>query len=593
MCRTTSARISFSAKIDHQLNPNNSLTARINWANDLNENIEPFGGNVARSRGAVLESDDLMFALSHLWVGSAKMVNETRFQIADRDQTVNSLDPKCGGAVHARESGRADARSARRRERRAPALHAAAAQERALSGARHRELFHRAASVQGRVRFQLHRRDRAEPSAALRRTVHLRQHSRRVGAAARAAGGRGSGDRRRAARRSGALRAGLRQFGSAVYLQRLFALCAGRLAHHAAADGEARRSISGAVLARHHLQRGRLPGRVHVPGRRKQHRAAARPRVGSGGRSEDDGARGLRAVLRQPDHRRRRHHEGHQRHAIGVRTLVASLPTTIAAWNAPGRRLPEPASVVSEPRDFDRSRARDAVRASPRRPGSSASCRAASRSRPTSSTCAASSSSSTLDYNPLVPSLGPNRRPADVNGVPGTSASVLQYTSFGETWYRGAHRVGVAAVRRPASVPDQLHAVEGRRQRHRFSERVHRAGQRSRPQSGRPRTDCRSGSIRIPRKGRRCRISGTGSSRAASTCCRRTIELSSIVTIGSGRPYNILAGVDLNGMATAARPIAREARSPISPRRSSETRARCRRRRPSISGWRGDFRSGA
>ena len=52
---------------------------------------------------------------------------------------------------------------------------------------------------------------------------------------------------------------------------------------------------------------------------------------------------------------------------------------------------------------------------------------------------------STLDYNPLVAALGANRRPADVNGVPGTSASVLQYTSFGETWYRG---LTVSASRR-------------------------------------------------------------------------------------------------------------------------------------------------
>jgi hypothetical protein len=86
-------------KIDHQLSPNQSLTARVNWASDLNENIEPFGGNVARSRGAVLESNDLMFALSHLWVASAKMVNETRLQVAYRDQTVNSLDPKCPDSV--------------------------------------------------------------------------------------------------------------------------------------------------------------------------------------------------------------------------------------------------------------------------------------------------------------------------------------------------------------------------------------------------------------------------------------------------------------------------------------------------------------
>ena len=43
----------------------------------------------------------------------------------------------------------------------------------------------------------------------------------------------------------------------------------------------------------------------------------------------------------------------------------------------------------------------------------------------------------TIDYNPIVPALGPGRRPLDIDGRAGTSASVLQYTSFGETWYKG------------------------------------------------------------------------------------------------------------------------------------------------------------
>ncbi len=43
----------------------------------------------------------------------------------------------------------------------------------------------------------------------------------------------------------------------------------------------------------------------------------------------------------------------------------------------------------------------------------------------------------TIDYNPIVPALGAGRRPEDVDGRAGTSASILQYTSFGETWYRG------------------------------------------------------------------------------------------------------------------------------------------------------------
>ena len=127
-----------------------------------------------------------------------------------------------------------------------------------------------------------------------------------------------------------------------------------------------------------------------------------------------------------------------------VRTLVASLPTTIAAWNAPGRKLPEPA-CVSEPR---RSRSIPGSR----RPTRITSSTGVERELPGGIALSTDfiyvrgfKQPSTLDYNPLVPSLGPNRRPADVNGLPGTSASVLQYTSFGETWYRG---VTFAASRR-------------------------------------------------------------------------------------------------------------------------------------------------
>lgn len=42
-----------------------------------------------------------------------------------------------------------------------------------------------------------------------------------------------------------------------------------------------------------------------------------------------------------------------------------------------------------------------------------------------------------LEYNPLVPALGPGRRPNDIGGVPGTSTNVAQFTDFGESWYTG------------------------------------------------------------------------------------------------------------------------------------------------------------
>src|SRR5262245_64765846 len=42
-----------------------------------------------------------------------------------------------------------------------------------------------------------------------------------------------------------------------------------------------------------------------------------------------------------------------------------------------------------------------------------------------------------VDYNPLVPALGPGRRPDDAESRPGTSTSVFQFTSYGRSWYRG------------------------------------------------------------------------------------------------------------------------------------------------------------
>ena len=61
------------------------------------------------------------------------------------------------------------------------------------------------------------------------------------------------------------------------------------------------------------------------------------------------------------------------------------------------------------------------------------------------------------------------------------------------------------------------------------------------------RTDFRSGSTRTRSAVRHCRISGTGSWRAGCISLPFDLQVSSIVTIGSGRPYNVLAGDDLNG----------------------------------------------
>ncbi len=127
--------------------------------------------------------------------------------------------------------------------------------------------------------------------------------------------------------------------------------------------------------------------------------------------------------------------------AGGVRTLVTRFPATLAAWNAPGHKLSEsaagtfPSLIINIPPEFAPPYAHHATTGVTwQLPGGSSLSADFIYVRGLRQV-------GTLDYNPVVPSLGPNRRPGDlvIGGVPlaGTSASVLQYTGFGDTWYKG------------------------------------------------------------------------------------------------------------------------------------------------------------
>jgi len=68
------------AKVDHQLPRTQNLTVRFNIGDELNENIEPFGGITASSRAAALDSRDIILAATHTAVFRSSWVNELRFQ---------------------------------------------------------------------------------------------------------------------------------------------------------------------------------------------------------------------------------------------------------------------------------------------------------------------------------------------------------------------------------------------------------------------------------------------------------------------------------------------------------------------------------
>ena len=174
------------------------------------------------------------------------MVNETRFQIASRDQTVNlprAQVPR--GVCTLEDQGGPDAGSARRRASEA-ALYTTAARN-----GRYQVLTRSVTSpariFQRRIRFQLHQANdqpgrctsvAGTSSAVFPPPRHRSSVSRRSR----------FGDRRRTARYPRPLRAGLRKFGRGVQISD-FSLFAQDDWRSLLADREVRRSLPGAGMA--------------------------------------------------------------------------------------------------------------------------------------------------------------------------------------------------------------------------------------------------------------------------------------------------------------------------------------------------------
>jgi len=122
--------------------------------------------------------------------------------------------------------------------------------------------------------------------------------------------------------------------------------------------------------------------------------------------------------------------------ADGARTFVAPFPASIVAWRAAGHHLAEPStpypSLVITTGPGLRT---------PNATHTALTFRTSLREGLTMSVDAVDVRGkdivAPIDFNPRVPELGPGRRPNDVGGVAGTSASVVQYTSFAKSWYDG------------------------------------------------------------------------------------------------------------------------------------------------------------
>lgn len=534
----------FLGKIDHQVNTNNSLTARFNWANDFNENIEPFGGNVARSRGGVLDSKDRMFALSHMSIRSARMVNEVRFQAASRDQNVNSLDPKCGGPCTLENQG-------------GPTLEVLGI-----------------ASV-GRQRFTPQPRKNVRYQLLDTLSYYTGAHQFKTGVDVNYI---------ESTQSSLPLHFGGRYiFGAIpaaqapllglppVEVPAIVAVQLGIPGRYVQGYGNSAAPYNYSDFSLFAQDDWRISQRLTAKlGVRYQmqswddieHRVTGYPTPYPFPSDKNNVAPRLGLVWDPTGDRKMTVHGAYGLYydnlitgifgitkgingRSGVRTLVASLPVTIGAWNAPGRRLPEPATaypslVISVDPALETPYAHHASAGVERELPGRISLAAdfmyvRGFKQPT-----------TLDYNPLVPALGANRRPSDINGIPGSSASVLQYTSFGETWYRG---VTLAASRR---FRDRHQLLVGYTLSRAEDNGTDFQSEFIAQDSGRGRNPADLDGLPLgfdpdSEKGpslqdQRHRFVASG-----IYLLPGDVELSSIVTIGSGRPYDILAGVDLNG----------------------------------------------
>ena len=529
------------AKVDHLITPTQQLSVRFNWGDVLDENIEPWGGQVARSRGALLDSSDLMVAASHTTVLGSKTVNEFRSQVAYRHQDVLSLDPSCVGRCELDDQG-------------GPTLE--------VTGV---------ASV-GRQRFTPQPRENLRVQALNTTSYVSGSHALKVGvdynyvdhksqALPLHFGGRYifaplpaipgvlpapiSSIQALALGLPGAYVQGYGQ-PSSVYGTHDISL-------FFQDDWQPRPTVSLKLGVRYQKQvwpdiglETPSVGPYRFPS--DNNNMAPRLAVawdpfndgkmaihGAYGIFYDNHITGLLGIADSVDGT-----------ATGVRTLLARFPSSLAAWNAPGRQLPEsavgtfPSTVI-------------AIDPGATTPYAHHTSVGFDRELPGQMTFSANfisargfSQLGTLDYNPILPDLGPGRRPEDIDGVAGTSASILQYTSFGQTWYDG---LTVMLQKRLSDryqflVSYTLSTAEDNSTDFQSAFIAEDNGRGRDPDNpaglpiGFDPNDERGPSLQDQRH--RFVISGT-------YIMPWEMQLASIISVGSGRPYNILAGADLNG----------------------------------------------
>jgi hypothetical protein len=533
-------------KVDYFIDSRQRVSVRVNGASELNENIEPFGGLIARSRAAMLDNTDVMGAATHSFAVSPHLLNDARVLVAWREQLVSALDPACDGPCDGEDEGGPTVEVSgvgslgRQRFTPTPRDNIRYQFVNTLSYTRGRHLLKTGLDlsiVHGlRQSLPLHFGGRyiftgfaATPGVFPAPVSSIQSVA--LGLPAAYVQGYGSSGNAYDYRDLSLFMEDVWQLHSRVGLR------AG-IRYERQFWPETTYRVAG------------MPGPYEFP----RDRNNVAPRLGltwdptGEGKAVVRGAYGIyydqiitatAGITRYINGRE-----------DGVRTFVLPAPGAWNAWTSPGRRLSESTALQLSGGSYPSV----AITIDPglRNPYAHHAFLGVDRTLGRVGRVSAGfvytrgfKQLGTIDYNPVLADLGPGRRPADVNGVSGTSASVLQYTSFGETWYRGltlsldgrfdsrlAYRIGYTLSKAEDSSTDFQSA---------FLPQNNGRGRDPANPSGLP-IGFRPHDERGPalHDGRH-RMFATGSYTAVGK-----IVVSALVSAASGWPYNVLAGADLN-----------------------------------------------